>query len=398
MRIAYFDCFSGISGDMALGALIAAGADVDALRTSLKQLHLPGWKLDMRSVERNVIGATDVQVIVDSEPAAAEHHRHLPEIVSLIERSDLPAAVKRNAISVFHKLAQAEATVHRKQPDEIHFHEVGAVDAIVDIVGTCLALDLLGIERIECSPLPMGHGFVSCAHGEIPLPAPAVVELCQGVPVYGVDIEGELVTPTGAALVANLAAHFGPPPPMQITNSGYGAGKRSFGERPNLLRVMIGEAVSTEMAASTEVVVMECNLDDFSPELYDLLLERLLHGGALDVSFAPIQMKKNRPATLVQVISDPSTVEKLADILFTETSTFGIRYQTMRRLCLERNIAKMNTEYGEIRVKTASWRGKPVTIAPEYEDVKASALRNQVPGKTVYDAALQAYKRLNSPE
>lgn len=398
MRVAYFDCFSGISGDMALGALIAAGAGEDALLSGLQRLQLPGWKLEVRSVERNGIGATDVQVMVDAEHSAAEHHRHLPDIVRLIERSGLPAAVKRNAVSVFQKLAQAEATVHRKQPDEIHFHEIGAVDAIVDIVGACLALDLLGIERIECSPLPMGHGFVSCAHGEIPLPAPAVVELCRNVPVYGVDFEGELVTPTGAALVATLAGHFGPPPSMQINTSGYGAGKRSFGERPNLLRMMIGEAVSSELTASIEVVVMECNLDDFSPELYDLLMERLLQAGALDVSFSPIQMKKNRPATLVQVISDPLMVDKLADILFTETSTLGIRYQTMRRFCLERKIAQVHTEYGEIRVKIASWRGKPVTVSPEYEDVKASALRNQVPGKRVYEAVQQAYKRLHSSE
>ncbi len=388
MRIAYFDCFSGVSGDMTLGALLACGVPEERLRAELDRLKLPGWRLDVVETERNGIGAVDVTVTL-TEPQG--HGRHLHHIAEILDHSDLPDAVRQKALAVFTRLAEAEAKIHQTTVERIHFHEVGAVDAIVDIVGACAALEYLGVHAVRCSPLPMGRGFVECMHGTIPLPAPAVLELTRDVPVYGEDVEGELVTPTGAALVKTLASGFGAMPPMTVRTAGYGAGKKQFGTRPNLLRVVVGDAVESAFTGAAEVAVLETNLDDLSPQFYESLTERLFEEGALDVFLAPIQMKKGRPATLLTVLCPPERADAIAERVFRETTTLGIRYTTMRRLCLDREWSTVETAYGRIRVKVGKWRGEETTASPEYEDVKAAALAHNVPVKTVYQAALSAF-------
>jgi len=395
MIIAYFDCFSGVSGDMALGALIACGVDADDLRAELARLNLPGWKLDAQPTSLNGIGATDVTVTQTEEP---QQGRHLADIEAILTASDLTDNVRQKASAVFRRLAEAEAKVHQTMPDRIHFHEVGAIDAIVDIVGVCIALERLGVEALHCAPLPMSRGFAECTHGTIPLPAPAVLELARGVPVYSVDVEGELVTPTGAALMTTLAHRFGPMPTMTIQTIGYGAGKRRFSNRPNLLRVVIGETVEDAFSGAPEVAVLETNLDDFSPQFYEPLSERLFAAGAMDVFLAPIQMKKGRPATLLTALAPPEKAEALANVIFAETTTLGIRFQTMRRLCLEREWVTVETAYGPIRVKVGRWRGTETTAAPEYEDVKAAARAHNAPIKAVYQAAILAYNGVQVPQ
>jgi uncharacterized protein (TIGR00299 family) protein len=391
LRVAWFDCFSGISGDMTLGALLACGVETDFLRAELTKLNLTGWRLDVEPTSQNGIGATDVTVTL-TEPQG--HGRHLHHIEEILAASDISEAIQAKALTVFQQLAEAEAKIHQTTVERIHFHEVGAVDAIVDIVGSCIILEKLGVEEIVCSPLPMGRGFIECAHGTIPLPAPAVLELVQGVPVYSVDIEGELVTPTGAALMKTLAARFGPMPTMTVRTSGYGSGKKRFGNRPNLLRVIIGDTVEDVFSGAPEIAVLETNLDDFSPQFYEPLTEKLLAAGAADVYLASIQMKKGRPATLLTILASPDKAESMAEILFTETTTLGLRYGTMRRLCLDREWVSVETEYGPIRVKIGRWRGVEKTASPEFEDVKAASLKFNAPTKTVHQAALLAYSGL----
>lgn len=389
MHLAYFDCFSGISGDMTLGALIACGVDPDDLRAELDKLNLSGWELEVQTVSRNGIGAVDVTVRVTEQQG---HGRHLHNIKEILAGSDLSGSVKIKATAVFRRLAEAEAAIHQTTIEKIHFHEVGAIDAIVDIVGACICLEKLRIEAIHCSPLPMGRGFVECAHGTIPLPAPAVLELTHGKPVYGVDVEGELVTPTGAAIVTALADHFGAVPPMTLKSSGYGAGKKSFGDRPNLLRVMVGEVIEDEFLAAPEVAIIETNIDDLSPQFYEPVTEKLFEAGALDVYLTPVQMKKGRPGTLITVLCPPEKDEAMAEILFKETSTLGVRFSTMKRICLHREWVKVETEYGPIRMKTGERNGHILTAAPEYEDILSAAREHDAPVKAVHLAAVTAYK------
>lgn len=390
MRIAYFDCFSGVSGDMTLGALLACGIDADELCTELARLKLPGWKLEVQTTSVNGIGATDVTILL-TEPQG--HGRHLSDIARILEASDLADSVRGKALTVFQRLADAEAKIHQTTPDRIHFHEVGAVDAIVDIVGTCVALERLGVEAVYCSPLPMGRGFVQCAHGTIPLPAPAVLELLRGYPIYDANIEGELVTPTGAALMRTLAKTFGAMPAMTIHTVGYGAGKQRFPDRPNVLRVVLGERVEDAFSGAPEIAVLETNLDDFLPQFYEPLSEKLFAAGAVDVYMTPIQMKKSRPATLLTVLAPLEKSEELAELIFTETSTLGVRFSRMRRLCVEREWVTVQTSYGPIRIKVGRWRGTETTASPEYEDVKAAAAKHGVPVKAVYQAALLSYRQ-----
>jgi pyridinium-3,5-bisthiocarboxylic acid mononucleotide nickel chelatase len=378
---------------MTLGALLSCGASEADLRAGLDRLRLPGWRLDLTETSRNGIGATDVTVTI-TEPQG--HGRHLHHIEEILAASDLSEPIRQRALTIFTRLAEAEAKIHQTTVERIHFHEVGAVDAIVDIVGACLGLEILGVEQVICSPLPMGKGFVECAHGTIPLPAPATLELIQGVPVYGIDLEGELVTPTGAALMTTLATSFGPMPTMKVRATGYGAGKKEFGNRPNLLRVVIGETVEDAFSGAPEIVVLETNVDDLSPEFYEPLTERLLEAGAADVYLTPIQMKKGRPGTLLTVLASPDLTDTLAGIIFRESSTLGLRQSTMRRLCLDREWKPVETPYGPIRVKTGSWRGLETTASPEYEEVKAAARAHNVPAKTVHQAALQAYHNKKS--
>ena len=391
MRIAYFDCFSGVSGDMTLGALLACGADETELRERLGALNVPGYELHIRRVTRQGITATDVDVhLIEAEQG---HGRHLSDIAAILDSSALPPGVRQKALAVFTRLADAEAKIHGTTREQIHFHEVGAVDAIVDIVGSCLLLDMLGVERVVTSSIPCGHGTIKCQHGIMPVPAPATMELLQGFPVHSVDIKGELVTPTGAALLTTLSdpTTAGKMPAMRVLTSGFGAGKKQFKpDMPNLLRVILGE---TEEAAIGEdktpqtVAVLETNLDDQNPEGFDLLMERAFAAGALDVFFTPIQMKKNRPATLLTVLCPPDKADALAALLFRETGTFGIRAREQRRYTLDRSWRTVTTEFGDIRLKAGTWLGEEVTVAPEYEDCKRAALAHDVPLRRVYEAA-----------
>jgi uncharacterized protein (TIGR00299 family) protein len=389
VRIAYFDCFSGISGDMTLAALLACGLKEEDLRAGLDKLRLRGWKVDIAQTSRNGIGAIDVTVKLTEEQG---HGRHLHHIEDILAASEISESIRGQALTVFRRLAEAEAKIHQTTVEKIHFHEVGAVDAIVDIVGTCIGLEALGIEKIICSPLPLGRGFIDCAHGTIPLPAPAVLELTRDVPVYGVEIEGELVTPTGAALMSTLASDFGPIPAMSIKSTGYGAGKREFGNRPNLLRVVIGEAAVDEFTGAPEIAVMETNIDDLSPQFYEILIERLFEAGSLDVYLSPIQMKKNRPATLLTVLCPPDRMQAISNIIFRETSTLGIRFQTMKRLCLDREWMTVETDYGHIRIKIGKQNGTITTASPEYEDVASAARERNVSVRRVHEAALFKYQ------
>ena len=387
MKIAYFDCFSGVSGDMTLGALLACGADEAEWRRQMVGLSVPGYDLHVQRVTRGGIAATDVSVVLFEEEAG--HGRHLSDIATLLTDSALSEAVRRNVLAVFTRLADAEAKIHGTTRDEIHFHEVGAVDAIVDIAGSCLLLEMLRIERVQMSALPCGTGTLTCAHGVLPVPAPATLELLAGFPVYPVDIKGEMVTPTGAALLTTLAdpKTAGLMPAMRIVQSGFGAGKKQFdSNRPNLLRVVIGETEDSVDRTPQTIAVLETNVDDQNPAGFDLLMERAFAAGALDVFFTPIQMKKNRPATLVTVLCPTDKIEVLAGVLFRESGTFGIRIREQKRLTLERSWQTVTSEYGDIRIKCGTWLGEEVSASPEYEDCKQAAQAHGVPLRLVYDA------------
>ena len=423
MRIAYFDCFAGISGDMTLGALVDAGAGFDALLSELGKLQLHDeFEIALDRVTKRGISAADVTVRLhhhhDHDHGHSHSHRRgFTEIKEIIEQGGLSERVKRDSIAIFTKLGEAEAKIHDKSIDEIHFHEVGAVDAIVDIVGACICLELLGIDKVYCSPMPTFTGTVEIGHGTFPLPAPATVEILKGAPWRELGIEGEIVTPTGAAIVATLAEGFGPMPAMSVESIGYGAGKRDFGI-PNVLRVVVGEAAapfgpfdttapqSTQglrapldapatqgerLGEALEVAVIETNIDDLSPQVYEVVMERLFEAGALDVYLTPIQMKKNRPATLLSVICEPGLIETLSAIIFEETTSIGIRIDTRRRVCLEREIISVDTDFGPIRVKVARKDGEIANIAPEYDDCRAAAAKHCTPVKRVRDAAVVAF-------
>ena len=385
MKIAYFDCFAGISGDMALGALVDAGASLGDLTEELYKLDLQGYHVEAMKIVKRGISATSLGVVVDEQ----HRERGFAQIRRIIEASELSDAVKARSVAIFRRLGEAEAKIHGKDIEEIHFHEVGAVDAIVDIVGVCICLDLLGIDRACASPIPTFHGSVKMAHGTLPLPAPATVELLKGAPWRELGIEGEIVTPTGAAILAELADSYGPMPAMRVESIGYGAGKKDFGI-PNVLRVMVGQAVE-ESGEVEEVAVMETNIDDMSPQVYDVVMDRLFAAGALDVYLTPIQMKKNRPAVLVSVICAPEDTGRMSDILFEETSTIGIRIDRRSRTCLPREFVTVETRFGSIRVKVARKGGEVVNAQPEYDDCKAAAAAHAVPVKLVRDSALAAF-------
>jgi len=388
MKIAYFDCFAGISGDMTLGALLDAGADEAKFRQELAKLQGIRFDLEIARVVRNGIQATDVRVLADED----HHHRRLKDITEIINSSTLSAAVKAQAVGIFRRLAEAEGAVHGTGPEEVHFHEVGAVDAIVDIVGASIGIELLEIEQVISSPLPMGSGFVEAAHGKIPLPAPATVELLKGVPVYSAGIEGELVTPTGAAIIRTLASGFGGIPSMTVRSIGYGAGKSEF-PFPNVLRVLVGEAKSEAAVPTDRVSVVETNIDDMNPEFYDLVFEKLLAAGALDVYVTPIVMKKCRPAALLSAICPVDRANDVAGIILRETTTFGVRISQADRRCLERKWETVTTKFGEIRMKVGLLDGEPVTASPEYEDCRKAAETHGVAVRMVYEEAVAEYRK-----
>lgn len=391
MRIAYFDCFAGISGDMTLGALLDAGLPQTALEGMLRQLPLTSWELTVERVIKQGLAATSVQVHV---AAAGQPHRHLADIIQILDGSNLPAVVRDRATAVFKRLADAEAAVHGTSPDEVHFHEVGAVDSIIDVVGAVAGLHWLGIESVQASPLPLGHGFVRAAHGLLPVPAPAVMQLLaqRGIPVRDLDAAGELVTPTGAALLAALADEFGHYPLMVVRAVGLGAGQRDM-PFPNVLRVVIGDAdpkpnsATRHTYAVEQLLVVETNLDDMNPEIIAFVSQRLLASGALDVWHTPIVMKKGRPATLLSVLCRPVDGPRLTEVILSETSSLGVRQRLVDRVALPRRIDEVTTPWGPVRVKVGLLADGTAKAAPEYEDCQRLAAAAGVALREVYAAA-----------
>lgn len=377
-QIAYLDCFSGISGDMLLGALLDAGLPVETLNEQLALLPLSGYELAVEERKNGAIRAKQVVVAVTEQ----QPHRTWPQIRAMIEESTLAAGVKKKALAVFAALAEAEGKVHGVAPEAVHFHEVGAADSIVDIVGAAIGLEYLGITRLVCAPLPMGRGWVECAHGRLPLPGPAVVELLKGVPSYGVELEQELVTPTGAAIAKALCREFGPMPPMTISAVGYGSGSQQLANgQPNLLRLILGQGLDVQEAQTIEVI--ETHLDDWSPEGFPYLCERLFGLHALDVALAQIQMKKGRPGFLLTVLADPAHALNIKQCILSETTAIGLRFHTAQRLTLPRQLGTVATPWGEIGVKRVETPAG-VVLYPEYESCRAAAEKNNVPLKRIY--------------
>ncbi len=380
MRIGFLDCFSGISGDMLLSALLSAGLDPADLTRELDRLNIAGFRLNISGTTHSSIRACRVRVQVDDP----QPHRNLAAITQILDNASLAEPVRERALRIFTALAEAEARVHGCAAAEIHFHETGGLDTIIDVVGAVLGLRLLNIEKLFCSPLPLGPGRVRCDHGDLPLPAPAVCELLNGIPVYGETIEQELVTPTGAALIRVLAEEFGPMPPMRIRATGYGAGCRERTDgRPNLLRLIIGESFAAEEAQQVDVI--ETSLDDWSPETWPHVARELLAAGALDVMLIPAQMKKGRPGFLVRLVCDPVATPALQDILFRETSAIGLRSHRQWRRTLPREAVTVTTPWGPVRAKKIETPAGTV-ITPEYEECGRLARANDIPISRVYDA------------
>jgi uncharacterized protein (TIGR00299 family) protein len=382
MKIAYFDCVAGASGDMLLGALLDTGLPEEVLRGMLAGLGLPGFDLRVRRVMKNGIGATKVDVIVDDQAP----ERHLTDLVEVVAQGALAPKVRDRAITVLTRLGEVEAGIHGVPVDAVHLHELGGLDTIVDVVGVLAGMDALGIEQVVVSPVPLGRGTIRTAHGEIPLPAPATLALLRGAPVTGSEIRSELVTPTGAALLTSLADAYGSIPAMTLTAVGYGAGGRDL-PIPNVMRLLIGESAPAADVPPKVVSVIETNIDDLNPEVYEHVMSRLFKAGALDVFLTPIQMKKNRPATLLRVICRPADSGTMTNILFEETSTLGVRRHVMERETLPRTMLEVQTPYGIARVKTARLPDGRIKAAPEYEDCRRLAEAQGVPLRDVYLAA-----------
>jgi len=404
-RLLYFDCFSGISGDMVLGALLDAGLPLPLLKDALGSLAVDGYHVHAERVLRAGVSATKFRVH-DHHGGDHEHHHHdhehahghqhahrsLPEIYALIDKSALSAAGRDRAKALFQRLAEAEAAIHDMPVEKVHLHEVGALDSIIDIVGAVFGLEWLGVDTIVSSPLNVGGGMVHSAHGHFPVPAPATVRLLGTAPVYSGAVQKELVTPTGALLVSSYAGSFGPIPPMRIEKVGYGAGDHDFPSTPNVLRILIGEP-SVSIASGERVVVIECEIDDMNPQLFGVAMERLYAAGALEVFYVPVQMKKNRPGTLLTVIGLPEQRAGLSEIIFSETTTIGVRYSELERECLSREIVSVATPVGPIRFKLA-WRGgRLLNAVPEFEDCVRIAAERQLPAKEVHAIAVKAFER-----
>lgn len=385
-RIVWFDCASGASGDMVLGAVVDLGLPIERLREEVGKLPFGGWRLEARRVDRSGLAATKVDVVVEEQKPA---HRHLRHIVTMLDASSLEPGLKERCRSLFRRLAEAEAAVHGTHPERVHFHEVGAIDSIVDIVGGAFALDWLGASRFVASPLNVGSGTVTMSHGTFPVPPPATARLVAGVPVYG-EGEGELLTPTGALLVTAHATEYRSLPPMRIEKIGHGAGGRDTKGRPNVLRLVVGEEGA---AAGDRVLVLETEVDDAPPQLLGPLLDQLLAAGALDAFFTPVQMKKGRPGVLVTVIAEPARREAVEELLFRETTTLGIRRQEWDRTVLERESVTVETAYGPIRVKIGRRAGAVANAWPEFDDCQRAAGERGVAVKEVLAAALATWRQ-----
>ena len=410
-RVLYFDCFSGISGDMTLGAFVDAGLPIADLQQALGSLALGDAHVHADRVLRTGVSATKFQVhehqheaghAHDHDHGHDHHHRHahphrsLGEIFGLIDRSALSKRGRERARAMFQRLGEAEAAIHGMPVENVHLHEVGALDSIIDIVGTVFAMEWAGADRVVASPLNVGGGMVNSAHGRFPVPAPATVRLLGDAPVYSGDVQKELVTPTGALIVTTYADAFGPIPPMKIDRVGYGAGDRDDPKTPNVLRVLIGEALQGDISADAvsngdRVTVVECEIDDMNPQIFGVVMEKLYAAGAVEVFYVPVQMKKNRPGTLLTVIAPPSNRSAIADVIFRETTTIGLRHSEVARECLKREIVSVETPLGAVRFKIA-WRdGGIVNATPEFDDVARLAAANNLPVKEVQAIALRAY-------
>jgi uncharacterized protein (TIGR00299 family) protein len=417
VKVLYFDCFSGISGDMTLGALLDAGLPLDALKQAFGSLALPGVHVHADRVLRAGVSATKFTVHAHQPsrvtPASAGHaakadhhhdhshhdhdhehgaHRSLPEIFELIDRSALSPAGRDRAKAMFQRLAEAEAAIHQMPVEQVHLHEVGALDSILDVVGTVFALDWVGADRVVCSPLNVGGGMVQSAHGLFPVPAPATVKLLGDAPVYAGAVQKELVTPTGALIATTYASAFGPIPPMSVEQVGYGAGERDNPQTPNVLRVLIGRAA--EPSAAQRVTVVECEIDDMNPQLFGVAMERLYAAGALEVFYTPVQMKKNRPGTLLTVVVAPDRRAAITDVVFRETTTIGLRHHEVDRECLAREVVTVTTPLGPVRFKVSSRNGHVVTATPEFEDCAKLATAHNLAVREVQAVAIAAYGAL----
>ena len=382
MRTLYFDCFAGASGNMVLGGLIALGVDSEALRVQLESVAPVGFELEFAEVNRSGISAVHAAVSVPDEKA----HRHLGDIEKIIDSSSVSTGVKQRSKQIFHRLAEAEAKVHGIDVGRVHFHEVGAMDAIIDIVGACVGFEMLGIERFVCSKIHVGSGFVEIAHGRFPVPPPAVTELLKGFQFYSTEIEGELATPTGVAIISTLSEPLNNSSEIAVERIGYGAGTRDYDRFPNALRLILGETEASRR--SDRIVQLETNIDDLSPQVLGHVMERAFQLGALDCWFTPIQMKKNRPAVMLSVLCMRDDREALTRMIYAETSTLGIRVGEVDRECLDREIVRVETEFGAVDVKVATFNGAVVNAMPEYDHVHALAVEKRVAFHVVHDAAL----------
>jgi uncharacterized protein (TIGR00299 family) protein len=393
MRVLYFDCFAGVSGDMMIGALLDLGLDFNHLKEGLSSLGLGGYSITAEKVKRGAIAATKFNVEVDEKDQLA---RHLRDIVEMIDRASLSERVKRDSIRVFTRLGEAEARVHNTTIDRVHFHEVGAVDSIIDVVGAVIGFEALGVERFYSSPLRVGHGSVKTAHGLLPVPAPATADLLGGVPIYAGEFEGEFVTPTGAAIVTSLAEAYAGAPGMKLDRAGYGAGSRDPKGLPNVLRLMLGEieeSADLDLPGAHGVKVIETNLDDMSPQVFGYVMERAFELGALDVFMIPAQMKKGRPGVLLTALCEEDKLDSIVEMLLAETSTLGVRYYDARRRVLERAFEEVSTRYGKIRIKVARQAGRTLHFQPEYEDCARIAREANVALIDVQTAASAAFHK-----
>jgi len=389
-RVVYFDCPSGASGDMILGALVDAGVSVEALRAELDKLGVPGWTLGVREVRRGAFRATKVDVQVDRDVPRVQ--RHLADITGILGGSGLAPGLVATATRIFARLAEAEARVHGTTVDEVHFHEVGAIDAIVDVTGAVIGLHLLGAETVHVSALPLGGGFVDTAHGRMPIPGPGTAELLRGFPVVDTGVRAELVTPTGAAILTTLAAGGGPMPAMTVELVGYGAGTADLPGTPNVLRCFVGEGAE---AGGTETIVqVETTIDDMSPQLYEPLMDRLFEVGALDVFLTPVVMKRSRPGTVLTALCPPDRVGDLARVLFEESTTIGVRWTAMSRARLEREMVTLTTAYGAVPAKVSRLGGRIVTVTPEFAEVARIAREKSLPVREVLDQARADARRV----
>ena len=407
-RVLYFDCFSGISGDMALGAMLDAGLPLDDLKRGLGSLALGDAHVHADRVLRTGVSATKFKVHEHTHDHGHDHHhehgnqpgpgtphthshahRSLPEIFALIDRSSLSPAGRERAEAMFRRLAEAEAAIHQMPVEQVHLHEVGALDSIIDIVGIVFAMEWAGADRIVCSPLNVGGGMVHSAHGVFPVPAPATVKLLGDAPVYSGAVQKELVTPTGALIATTFATSFGPLPAMSVERVGYGAGDRDDPTTPNVLRVLIGR--ETDSGEAERVSVIECEIDDMNPQIFGLVMDRLYAAGALEVFYIPVQMKKNRPGTLLTVVARPAERARMTDIIFRETTTIGLRHYDVDRECLQREIITVGTPIGPVRFKVARRDGRVMNAVPEFDDCAKLAAANNLPVKEVQAIAARAY-------